>query len=306
MIPYNPHRWTSHLFDVRGSMVQEILGRVAVCVLWSTVVTMAHYRFPEWFRGFEFPATGHTLLGVVVGLLLVFRTNSSYDRFWEGRKLWGSLINESRNLGRLNQSLLQSTPEIQQRFSLWTSAFSWATMYRLRNERSLGPIAQELPPDDVHSAISALHPPMFVASQLTNLVNEARRTGHIDSIQQGFFDHNITLLVDYLGGCERIRNTPAPFAYIVHLRRVLMVYCFTLPLALVNDFGWQTIVATLIIAYTMFGIEEIGVEIEDPFGVDSNDLPLEDFCRTIQSNLAELTSVQRSAIEPVNGPLIQN
>lgn len=85
-----------------------------------------------------------------------------------------------------------------------------------------------------------------------------------------------------------------------------MVYCFTLPLALVNDFGWQTIVATLIIAYTMFGIEEIGVEIEDPFGVDSNDLPLEDFCRTIQSNLAEFTSAQRSATEPVNGPLIQN
>lgn len=294
MIPYNPHRWTSHLFDIRGSMVYEILGRVAVCVLWSTVVTMAHYRFPEWFRGLEFPATGHTLLGVVVGLLLVFRTNSSYDRFWEGRKLWGALINESRNLGRLNKTLLQSAPEIQKQLAVWIPAFSWATMHRLRNERSLGPSSQMLSPEDVHAAVSANHPPLFVAGRLTGLVNAAHRAGHIDSIQQGFFDQNIGLLVDYLGGCERIRNTPAPYAYTVHLRRVLMVYCFTLPLALVNDFGWQTIFATLIIAYTMFGIEEIGVEIEDPFGVDPNDLPLEDFCKTIQTNLSDLSELTRS------------
>lgn len=288
MIPYNPHRWTSHLFDLRGSMLHEILGRVALCVIWSTVVTIFHHVMPANFGMFEYPATGHTLLGVVVGLLLVFRTNSSYDRFWEGRKLWGSIINESRNLARLTESLLKDAPEIQRKLGLWTMAFPWSTLHRLRGERSLGQIASRFESQDVHAAMSAGHTPMFVASRMTHLVLEARQAGHIDSIQQSLLDQNITLLVDYLGGCERIRNTPAPYAYTVHLRRVLIVYCFTLPLALVKDFGWQTIIATLVIAYTMFGIEEIGVEIEDPFGIDPNDLPLEDFCALIEQNVAEI------------------
>jgi putative membrane protein len=101
-------------------------------------------------------------------------------------------------------------------------------------------------------------------------------------------DQNVQLLIDYLGGCERIHKTPLPFAYVVHLRRALILYCFTLPFALVESFGWGTILDTLLVAYVFFGIEEIGVEIENPFGQDDNDLPLERICATIEQNLQAL------------------
>ena len=108
----------------------------------------------------------------------------------------------------------------------------------------------------------------------------------------------------YLGGCERIRKTPLPFAYVVHLRRALVIYCFTLPFALVETFGWVTVLDTLLVAYVFFGIEEIGVEIEGPFGFDDNDLPLEAICETIQHNVYELAGL--TVPEPrdqISGPL---
>ena len=119
-------------------------------------------------------------------------------------------------------------------------------------------------------------------------------------------DQNIQLMIDYLGGCERIKKTPLPFAYMVHIRRALILYCTTLPFALVNDFGAGAIVGTFLVAYIFFGIEEIGVEIENPFDGDENDLPLEKICETIDSNLRALLppwsgndglTVQTSALE---------
>jgi putative membrane protein len=103
-----------------------------------------------------------------------------------------------------------------------------------------------------------------------------------------YLDQNVQLLVDCIGACERIRNTPLPFAYVVHLRRALLLYCLTLPFALLEAFGYGTIAVSTAISYILFGIEEIGVEIEDPFGVDDNDLPLDAICRTIDRNLRAL------------------
>jgi putative membrane protein len=108
-------------------------------------------------------------------------------------------------------------------------------------------------------------------------------------------DHNVQLLIDYMGACERIHKTPLPFAYVVHLRRALILYTATLPFALLKPFGWGSLVATFLIAYVLFGIEEIGVEIEDPFGVDDNDLPLERICETIQRDLETIAAEQPDA-----------
>ncbi|HEU4535955.1 MAG TPA: bestrophin family ion channel, partial [Polyangiaceae bacterium] len=101
-------------------------------------------------------------------------------------------------------------------------------------------------------------------------------------------DQNVQLLIDYLGGCERIHKTPLPFAYMVHLRRALVLYFFTLPFAIVDQFKGLTILAIAVVSYVFFGIEEIGVEIEDPFGYDANDLPLEAICDTIRANVTAL------------------
>ncbi len=281
MIEYDVHDWDSHLYDIKGSMVREILGRVLVCVVWAVVVVVIH----KYAQPLAIPSTVHGLVGVALGLLLVFRTNASYDRFWEGRKMWGGIVNETRNLGRASSVLLKEEPGLMGAVLRWTIAWAYAARDSLRGEKSLGPVGDELPPEEVQAVLTAGHVPLAVARRITTTLADARDRGRISDYVLMTLDQNTQLLIDYLGACERIHKTPLPFAYVVHLRRALILYNFTLPFALVDSFGWGTILATLMVAYTFFGIEEIGVEIEDPFGRDDNDLPLEDICATIQRNL---------------------
>ncbi|MGQ0637126.1 MAG: bestrophin family protein [Planctomycetaceae bacterium] len=286
MVDYDPHDWNSHLLDIHGSMIREIFARVLTCVLWALAVTLVHeWYFLPYGRSLGIPESGHALIGVALGLLLVFRTNASYDRFWEGRKQWGSIVNECRNLARAASVYLAANPALARRLITWTSAFAWSTMHRLRGKCDLGRIAEELPADDVREVLAETHGPLAVARRMTGLIVEARHKGIVSDYVQVTLDQNVQLLVDYMGACERIHNTPMPFAYMVHLRRALILYCFTLPFALVDHFGWGTWMAVLLIAYVLYGVEEIGVEIEDPFGEDENDLPLERICGTIEDNL---------------------
>jgi putative membrane protein len=282
---YDPHDWTSHLFDIQGSMVKEIIGRVSVCVIWSATIVWIHESFPNRWFDLEMPETAHALVGTALGLLLVFRTNASYDRFWEGRKMWGGMVNETRNLTRQVSVLCQRDVVLTRRLIGWTIAFVYASMHRLRGGEGVGSIAASLPADQVARVTAADHPPLAVARQISANLDAARQQGLIDTYQQMQLDQNVQLLIDYHGACERIRSTPLPYAYAVHLRRALIIYCFTLPMALVAKFGWDTIAAVFVITYIFFGIEEIGVEIEDPFGTDANDLPLERLCETIEGNL---------------------
>jgi putative membrane protein len=166
-------------------------------------------------------------------------------------------------------------------------AFAYATMHQLRGTSGLG-TTTDLPPREVEAVQGAQHVPLAVSTRISALLAEARERGRISDYLLGMLDQNVQLLVDYMGACERIHSTPLPFVYVVHLRRALILYCFTLPLALVGEFGWAAIIDTLLVAYVFFGIEEIGVEIEDPFGSDANDLPLENICAKIESNLVAL------------------
>lgn len=288
MVNYDPHRWLDHFFDIRGSMVREILGRVAACVVWSALVVGAfHYGWKV-----AIPSTLHSLVGVALGLLLVFRTNASYDRFWEGRKLWGGIVNETRNLIRQARTHIGSAdPDLLSQLTRWTAAFPYAAMQGLRGSTGLGEAADFLQSEQARTATSARHPALAIAQQMTECLARAYRAGMLTPHVLVALDQNVQLLVDYLGGCERIRKTPLPFAYVVHLRRALVAYCFTLPFALVETFGWATLLDVFLVAYVFFGIEEIGVEIEGPFGYDDNDLPLEQICDTIRQNLSEVAGV---------------
>lgn len=304
MINYNPHDWRSHLLDIRGSMLPEIIGRVALCVSWSVAITAAHELLPRWIPGFSLavPPTVHTLVGTALGLLLVFRTNSSYDKFWEGRKLWGGMVNECRNLARQASTTLTAAPILRQQVILWTASFPYASMSVLRGTRTLAPSSSSLPPAEVNTVLAAQHLPLAVASKISQAVLTARDQQVISDYLVTMFDHNINLLIDYVGACERIHRTPIPFAYMVHLRRALILYSFTLPFALVEPLHWWTVAGTFLLAFIFFGIEEIGVEIEDPFGYDENDLPLERFCQTIEANLMGVLDPKDVATTPlING-----
>ena len=284
MIDYDAHRWMPHLLDIKGSMLREIIGRILLCVLWSVPVVGIH----SYVRPLDVPPTVHGLVGVALGLLLVFRTNASYDRFWEGRKQWGSIVNESRNLARASSVFLSLEPALLASVVRWTVAWVHATMHHLRGQRGLGHVASALPAQEVEAVLAAQHVPLEIARRISALLAEARDKGLVSDYVLLSLDQNVQLLIDYMGACERIRRTPLPFAYVVHLRRALILYFLTLPFALVVPFGWLTLVAVTLVAYVFFGIEEIGVEIEDPFGEDDNDLPLEQICATIEGNLLAL------------------
>lgn len=281
MIEYDAHKWLDHLFDIKGSMVREITGRVLVVVAWSAAVVAFHL----YVRPVAVPSTVHALVGVAIGLLLVIRTNASYERFWEGRKMWGGMVNESRNLARASTAFLRDAPATAEAIILWTVAFAYSSMHALRGSKAIGPVAERLPEKEVREMLAAAHVPSAIALRISSLIDDARRKGQVSDYIAMTLDNNVQLLIDYIGACERIHKTPLPFAYVVHLRRALILYCITLPFALIESYGWSTVIDTLLIAYILFGIEEIGVEIEDPFGVDDNDLPLEKICATIEGNL---------------------
>jgi putative membrane protein len=279
MIDYDAREWRSHLFDVNS--VRAIAARVLLFALWATVVT----AFDRYVHHVRVSDRAHSLIGVALGLLLVFRTNASYDRFWEARKLWGAIVNESRNIARAVGVYMRSEPELAVRILRWAIVFPWSTMNALRNTKDLGPSLRELPEDEVRDILASNHIPLAVSMRMSTGLAEARRRGLLSDYVQMKLDQNVQLLIDYMGGCERIRKTPLPFRYVVHLRRALLLYCLTLPFALLDTFGWATIAVVFFISYILVGIEEIGVEIEDPFGFDDDDLPLEKICTTIEQNI---------------------
>ncbi|MEO5926114.1 MAG: bestrophin family ion channel [Bryobacteraceae bacterium] len=292
MIRYDPHSWFDHFFDIRGTLLVEIFLRLMTCVVWSTGVVWVHQRVTP----VAVPSTIHSLVGVALGLLLVFRTNASYDRFWEGRKLWGSIVNESRNLVRYGQVHLADDRELFLRLVRWTAVFPYTVMSTLRGDSILGPAADDLTPEERVELLTSQHLALHAAQRMTHVLKLAYQRGVVTDRINVALDQNVQLLVDNLGGCERIRKTPLPYAYVVHLRRALVLYCFTLPFALVDTFHWVTVPVVAAVAYLFFGIEEIGVEIEGPFGHDENDLPLKDICDTIYKNIyamAELSDPPR-------------
>jgi putative membrane protein len=290
MIHYDPHRWLDHLFDIRGSLAREISLRVGVCAIWAVAVVVFHRRVSPVGTSMLL----HSLVGTAIGLLLVFRTNASYDRYWEGRRLWGGIVNDTRNLIRGASVHLADDLTLLRTLTRWTALFPWTVANTLRDESDLGPFADELTPEQQQAVHSAQHPALFVADRMTACLLQARRQGLITDVIQAWLDSNIHHLVDCLGGCERIRKTPLPFAYVVHLRRALIIFCFTLPFALVESAGWFTILIVLFVSYTLFGIEEIGVEIEGPFGNDANDLPMQEICETIRNNVYALGGISQS------------
>lgn len=285
MIDYKPHQFFSHLFQLKGSIAGQILWRVGVATGVGAVLVALHYA------GYTttLPALPHTVVGSALSLLLAFRTNTAYDRFWEGRKLWGGIVNESRNLVRsAHASLSKEAPELYTRLAHWTIAFSYATMNALRGRQGFNYAPSELPASQLEAAQKAPHGALFAAARMTELLAEAQKKGLLTDFRAFDLENNVNNLVDCLGGCERIHKTPLPFAYVVHLRRALVLYCTTLPIVLVRDLGWRTVIVTAVVSFVLYGFEEIGVEIEDPFGTDDNDLPLERICGTIENNIKAL------------------
>lgn len=292
MVEYEAREWFKVLLQLHGSVIPKLVPRVLLVAAFGLVASL----LASTSYGVELPTTAHTLLGVALGLLLVFRTNASYDRYWEGRRLFGGIVNRSRNLIRQSASYIegQGTAAQDARREVRRLVIVFFALLRqyLRKERDLDKLGAPLTPDERSALESVKVRPNLAVHWLTATLFSCLKEGRLSEERLKLLDENVTQLVELWGGAERIMKTPMPFAYAQHIKGFLTLFCFSVPFALVDTMKYFTPIASAIIAYGMFGIDEIGVEIEDPFGDDANDLPLDAMGDTIANDTGDILRQQ--------------
>ncbi|MDA0673849.1 MAG: bestrophin family ion channel [Cyanobacteria bacterium] len=285
------HHWFLVLFRWRGSVMPAVLPRALCCALFGALISILHDR--GW--QVSWPVLGGVVPSLVLGLLLVFRTNTAYERFWEGRKLWGQLVNASRNLARhiwvaVEERQDQDRAEKIQTLQLLV-AFAIALKLHLRGEGLNDDLLARVSPRQWQQLQTMHHPPLEIAFWIADYLQRGHDRHRINTYELSAMMGLLDELVNVTGGCERILKTPIPLAYSVHLKQLLMLYCLSLPFQVVEATqGWTALLVGLV-SFTVFGIEEIGIEIENPFGHDANDLPLDAICQTMARNIDDLTSL---------------
>lgn len=283
--------WFRATLQLKGSVIPAVMGRTLLCGLFGVLISVLYaFRLPV-----HVPTLAALIPNVVLGLLLVFRTNTAYDRFWEGRKCWGSLVNTVRNLARqIWVAIALKTPADQPgkiAALRLLVAFCVATKLHLRSEPMNDELRALLTTAQVAKLQQMNHPPLEIAFWIGDYLQAQHRRGLLNIHQLAAMHRLLDSMVEMLGGCERILKTPMPVAYAVHLKQLLLLYCFSLPFQMVQAIGWWTGFVTALISFTLLGIEEIGIEIENPFGHDPNDLPLDTICTTMLRNIEDLISL---------------
>jgi len=296
VIEYDTRRWFRILFRFHGSVLPRIVVRVLMVTAVAGALTWAKLGL-----GWDPPVsrTLHAIVGVALGLLLVFRTNASYDRFWEGRILIGAMVNNTRDIARQTASYLDDSPvEVRERIGHYIIAL-FATIRRsLRREREADELVNLLSEEEIEKLVDASAPPLMVARWLSDCYAAEARAGRLSEQRVRMIDRQVSDLIDQWGGAERILKTPVPFAYAHHIKGFLSIFCLTAPLALLETMGWYTPLGAAIVAYGLYGIEEIGIEIEEPFGYDTNDLPMDGIGETIARNVSDILELSEERVVP--------
>lgn len=287
MIQYNPKSWFSLIFDVYSRYVIKLLFPLLLFVgvftllLCFLVIDVFEYHF-EGTIGF------HSILGVILGLFLVLRTNTAYDRWWEGRKLWGQLVNDCRQLAiKLATFLPEDAKEDREFFRRMIPNVTFAMKEHLRDSILIGEM------DTVNKGyqeqiIKSKHRPNAVNKILLSRVIKAKNEGKLSDTQLFLLDKEIKGFTDIIGACERIKSTPIPYSYSMFIKKFLFIYAITLPVSFMWDFAYWTVGIVMLAFYFLVSIELISEEIEDPFGTDINDLPLNELCLKIKRNVFEI------------------
>lgn len=276
----------------RGSILPKVLPRVALYTALAILVLLTHT-----YTGGSVPFGLFTFTpDLVLGMMLVFRTNTAYDRFWEGRKAWETIVSASRNITRqllilVVEQTRRDKDEKRQAVKL-IPAYAFALKAHLRGQANLTELENFLSPDRLHLLAQTPDRPITLLFWLGDYLRWQYQQQRLSSHQFATLERGLSQLIDALGVCERILRTPLPFAYSVHLRHILMLYCVFFPFRLVSQLGWVTVPVTAIASFVVLGIEEIALEIENPFGKDANDLPLAQFCNQIAQDVERLLSLE--------------
>ncbi len=293
MINYNPKDWFTFIFRFhKADTFRELLPLMVGIAIYAGLIgyleiEYLHLGQESYLKNIP---VMHTLLGFAISMLLVFRTNTAYDRWWEGRKLWGGLVNNSRNLAiKLTAMLPQDDKEQRIFFRKAIPAFAYALHHHLRAEKTrLALFDSEETPKALRCIDKEKHVPNQVASLLFTHVNQLYKDGKISGEQFIILNAELQSFTDISGACERIKNTPIPFSYSIFIKKFIFFYVMTLPFGFAFTLGYYVVPVVVFIFYVLASLELIAEEIEDPFGGDENDLPTEKIAANIHKNVAEL------------------
>ena len=294
MLVLKKNRWLSLLFVLRGSTLPKIWMRLSAVTIVAVVVTVLNQRYGYLEVGLT--TTPFSLIALALGIFLGFRNNTSYDRFWEGRKLWGRLVNTSRTLARQITTLIGPVRELGEDDELATIhrelvhrlvAYVHAFRHHLRDEELFEDALPFLPQQEGEALKGESNVPIAILHGLAKRFRTLYDQGRIHPVHFQVLEESLAQLTDIQGGCERIRSTPIPSSYTVLIHRLVATYVFALPFGLVNTVGVFTPEVTFLVAYAFLGLDAIGDEIEEPFGHEDNDLPLTTLSRMIEVNLRQ-------------------
>lgn len=289
-------QWFEFAFKVKGSVAPIILPRVLIFTGFAVAVSIFHHYEPQVSLKVLGDLTNNVVFNLVLGLLLVFRTNTAYDRYWEGRKAWGTLVVNIRNLSRIMQiAIATSEGEIQQQKEQaikYLNAFAIATKRHLRSEAIESDLDEILSTEDLAKLRNVKHIPLELTLWLSDYLHKQFQRERIDSNCFISMNDSINALIEGLTGCERILRTPLPLAYCVYLKRLILIYCIGLPFRLAIELDWLSAIAVGLVSFILLGVEQIGNEIENPFGHDANDLPIDALCESITTNVEQTLTYQ--------------
>lgn len=311
MIVGIPKTWLRMTLMVKGSTLPHTWKRIAVTTAFSTAMTLL---WGVWeLDRFTLSTTPFALVGVALSIFLGFRNNTSYDRFWEGRKLWGRMVNVSRTLTRQLLTLIhpgpRTTPTEKKQAADFTHALvrrhvAYVHAFRLHLRDAIWEEWTQLDPfigeDERNALKDESNRPFALAYKTGELVASAHRKGWIDSHLLARIDDSLTEIIGVQGACERIKSTPVPFAYQVLTHRFVGVYCIALTFGIHDTVGLATPFVVAFVSFAFFGLDAIGDEIEEPFGFDPNDLPLMGLSRMIEVNLRQRLDDEQ--IPPLHSP----
>lgn len=291
MISYNPREWFTFIFKLHKSdTFRELLPMIIAISIYSGVVAWFETDFLhlEGDHKLKNLTIMHSMLTFVISLLLAFRTNTAYERWWEGRKLWGALVNNSRNLALKMQAILPESRKDERDFFM-TMIPNYA--FALKNYLRVNFHPEELEENKFfsrHELKQDQHNPNYVAKRIYEQVEKLHRDNTLTNEHLVYLNQELMALTDVCGACERIKNTPIPYSYSLFLKKFIFFFVMSLPLTLVFTLGYACIPVVAFIFYVLTSMELIAEEIEDPFGKDSNDLPTDTISKNIRKHVGEI------------------
>jgi len=232
----------------------------------------------------------HSLLGFVLSLLLVFRTNTAYDRWWEGRKLWGKLVNDSRNFAIKINSILENDRKDAEQIARYLKFFPHFLAKHLSKDSTRLALDEDY--SEIEQSIKN-HGPNEIIILLTYKLNQLKKEGKISDVEMLYLDTQLSGFLEVCGGCERIKNTPIPYSYSSFVKKFIILYVMALPVAYVISIGLFMIPLTVFVYYVLMSLELIAEEIEDPFNNDENDIPMEALAQNIERNVHHIMGLKK-------------